>query len=57
MNVIFETKIYNYNVYEIAIKNDNFYINYINNDENNVIESNIINRFYFLKISLILYCN
>ena len=47
----------NYNIREIAIKNDNFYINYINNNEKNVFESNIINYFYFLKISLILYCN
>ena len=48
---------YNYNIRETAIKNNNFYINYINDNENNVIKLNIINYFYFLKISLILYYN
>ena len=57
INIIFETKRNNYNIREIAIKNNDFYINYINDDEKNVIESNIINYFCFLKIQLILCCN
>ena len=55
--MIFEINKNNYNIRENAIKNDNFYINYINDNEENVFESNTINHFYFLKILLILYCN